>query len=289
VGLEDALGELVRTARKGKAYLVRILAFWLAAFGFFTVVPFGDLAAFHDYSTISWLRHSLAIGALRLLETHLLPHGETLIAEGPFDAFLSVMYVGAGLALLVTIPFGTLLVVRAYRIDVRDPETGERIVASGFGNRTKTTLRILGALAVGFFFSGVIFGLGVLPYLYNFGYEFQIAAGVSGTITLGGFLVTTAFFTLGLGALFEIPTVAYGLAVLGVLSSRTLRKHLRIAGIGSIVAAFVISPGVGNGLIEVPIAFLLFGLYVIAYYIVRGVERRRDPSPSPSPSASEAK
>ena len=215
-----------------------------------------------DLLAINWFSYSIAIHTLRWLETTFLPHGETIIALGPWDAFLAVTYIGAGIAAMVTVPYVTFLILRFAWKAMRP--------------RERRSLLILGPLSVGLFLTGLYVGFLTLPYLYEFGYAIQGPAGVAGTISLNEFIEQTLLFLLTLAIAFEIPIICYGLGVFGVLSAATMRKGMRPALVGTFAAAWLVSPGVGGGLIELPMGAGFFGLYLLGYWMVRGAERRRE-------------
>jgi Sec-independent protein secretion pathway component TatC len=293
----DALAE---TVDKALSIVSRVIRFLLKAITLFVTVwmvlcaaPLSKPSDFGDVSGSTYVSNSVAGFTLHWLISHLLPPGETLIAAGPFDAFTTVMMVGAGLAFILTMPYLVYTGLKAFKIRVKDPETGEELEGDSLsgtyrdpatGKRlvydaTKLgrqgTVRNVLLMAVGFFMSGVVFGLWILPTLYLWGYMIQTGIGISGAITLAGFLGTTALFTIGIGLMFQVPTVAYLLSSVGILTSPMMKRVVRPAALLCVFAAFLISPGVGWGLIEFPMAGLFFGLYLLAYRIVIIQERRR--------------
>ena len=107
-------------------------------------------------------------------------------------------------------------------------------------------MRFILWLSTGLFAAGVALALYVLPWLYGFAFQIQAPAGVSGTISLTEFVGQTLFFMLALGLTFQIPVVAYGLGYVGILTAKLMADNFRWALVGSFLAAFFISPGVGG-------------------------------------------
>jgi Sec-independent protein secretion pathway component TatC len=242
--------------------LKRTGAVFLAAFGAAVVVPLSPTASDFSFTASGIVKSSLAVVVLRWLEASLVPPGETLLAVGPFDAFLGITWVGAMIAALVAVPYAA----------------GEafRYAGPGLTGSERRAVRDASALAVALFAAGASATLLVgLPALYSFNLQLQPVAGVAPTVALLPLLSTTALFTVGFGAAFEAPAVCYALASAGAIGSAAMRRYWRHALLGSFVAAFVISPGVGGGILETAMGAAIFSSYLLGYRLVRGVERRR--------------
>lgn len=209
-----------------------------------------------------WLRQSLAVWVLRGMERQLLPHGVTLIVVGPFDAFTVVLEVGFYLALIVTIPY---LIYGLFHW-----------LSPGLKPREVRAVRYIFSLAGFLFLGGVLFTyLIILPPLYSFSQSLSPLVGAEATISIQSFVETTFLFLIGIGLGFEIPPVCLGLSYAGVLNTRIMATQWNYAGIACFVVAFMISPGVGGGVIETLIALGLWSLYGLSYLLVRRVERSR--------------
>lgn len=211
---------------------------------------------------LGWVKDSFAVTVLLSMEHTLLPSGITLIVIGPFDAFTVIMEVGFYLALAATIPYLILGFLRW--------------LAPSLSSNERRQVRFIAVLSAFLFFSGMLFTyLIVLPPIYQFSYTLQPVVGASGTISLESFVETSFMFMLSMGLAFELPCLLLGIAYLGFLSSHTMGKHWNYAYAGFWVVAFIISPGVGGGIIEGMIATLLFGLYLGSYLLIRRMEHAR--------------
>ena len=234
---------------------------FFAIFAGATLVPFGPLNATELLAGA--MTNSLAVRLLMWMRAWLLPPQDTLIVLGPFDAFNVIMLVGLYLAVAVTLPYAVAQVL-SFAADALHP-------------REKRLARPLLLGGGGLFLLGALFGLlVVLPPIYRFSYELQVGMGLAPTISLTSFVDTTFGFVLGLGFAFEIPVLCAALGYLGILSSRAMLHYTRFAIMGSFVVAFVISPGVGCGIIEGFIGSVLTGLYVCSIWVVRRIEVRRN-------------
>jgi sec-independent protein translocase protein TatC len=258
------LGWLREEAKKLTRLLVKTGIVFVVVFFGTIALPlspsdFGTVLSFTSYGVVG---SSLAVFVLRWAERFLLPHGETIIVLGPFDAFTAIMEVAAFLAALVAIPYLFHLLFGYMR--------------PGLRAREQRALRRMTALGTGFFVLGVLFTLFVvLPYLYLFSFDLQPIAGATGTVSLLAFLSTTVTFSLSIGLAFEVPTVCYGLALAGVLHAKVMRTYWRHAAFGSFILAFIVSPGVGGGLFETIIALAIFSVYLVGYGLVKRVERSK--------------
>ena len=290
----EALDKILTLVGQAVRALLRSLALFLSLWLALCCLPFTQPSDFWPPSGVTYISQSVAGFVLRWLITYLLPSGETLIANSPFDAFYTIMAVGAGLAFVLTMPYVVYQALGAiFRGRVRDPvtgathefdsysgraknlRTGETYEIAGVKRSQREAVRVVLLMAVGFFLAGLVFGLWMLPTNNLWTYQIQFGVGISGTLTLAGFLGTTALLTVGIGLIFEIPTIAYLLSSLGLLTSPMMKRFARPAALLCVFAAFLISPGVGLGLLEFPMAGLFFGLYLLAYRIVVRQERNR--------------
>ena len=260
--LGTSLDSVLRLVSSAKRQLVRagtiFVAVWLASIS----LPLLDPAKFWPPNALAYFTNSVANGMLVWSERSFLPRGETIIALGPWDTFTVLMEIGAAVAILAVVPY---LTVEAYR-------NGRRALR----RRERRALRTLLPLSVGLFATGAALATWLLPWLYQFAYSVQAPAGVSGTVSLTSFVTETLLFVVGLGVAFETPVVTYGLGYLGILTTALMRKNLKWAFLACTIAALFLSPGIGGGIVEVPLAFGLFGLYMMGYLMVRHTERSRD-------------
>lgn len=137
-------------------------------------------------------------------------------------------------------------------------------------------------LAVAFaFFSGLFFVSGALfcfkialPRLYNFLLSYN-TADLQSLPNIQDYLDLTRDFMLAFGAIFELPLLIYFLALVGLVTHRSLWKF----GRWFIVLAFVIgailtpSPDVTS---QVMMAFPMIGLYYVSILLAWIVTKRRE-------------
>jgi sec-independent protein translocase protein TatC len=244
---------------------LRLLALFLALWVAFSALP-TRLTDFADVSGGSWFGDSVSAVTLRWLESHLLPKGTQVLVLSPFGAFTVLMEIGAAMAAFVTVLVALALLLRWLWPGMRRHERG-------------AAAEVL-LMAPALFAGGVALALYVLPTLYAWGIGLEPAAGGTNTVSLTEFVSTTLVFTLGVGLAFEVPVLCSGLAQAGVLTTSLMRKkeNAVIAGAGCVVLAFLISPGVGGGVIEFPLAAVFGLLYLLGYWFVGRVERSRERS-----------
>jgi sec-independent protein translocase protein TatC len=262
--LPPALRGLVTDLRREYRPLISLLkraAILLAVvFGIVTVLPDSLAGWSHPPSVfLGWMKDSFAVTALVAMERSLLPKGTTLIVIGPFDAFTVIMEMGFYIALAVTIPYLVLGFLHW--------------LAPSLSRNERRQVRFIASLSAFLFFGGMLFTyLVILPPIYQFSYSLQPVVGAAGTISLQSFVETSFLFMLSMGLAFELPCLLLGLAYVGFLSAKTMAKNWNYAYAGFWVVAFVISPGVGGGIIEGGIATLLLGLYLGSYGLIRRLE-----------------
>ncbi|HTT35104.1 MAG TPA: twin-arginine translocase subunit TatC [Thermoplasmata archaeon] len=269
--MREGLSFITRELRRLRTIAKRLAIAFLLTFFAVTALPITWSGLFVPPSALGWVGDSLAVHTITWLEGYLLPAGETILVLGPFDAWGAIMLVGLYLSLLVTIPYGVSLALG--------------FLEEGLYPRERRAVRRLIALSTVLFALGILFAfVAVLPPIYLFAFELQGPVNAVGSVSLAAFLQTTFAFALGLGLAFEIPTVCYGLAQLELLTTSLMRKYWRHAIVVCFLIAFVISPGIGGGTVEVVIALSLSLLYGASYYLVRRVETVRQRRLHPEPA-----
>ncbi len=258
--LPPALRSLLGEYRPLLSVLKRAALLFGLAFTFVTVFPDTLEGWTHPPSVfLGWMKDSFSVTLLRWMEQSLLPKGTILIVIGPFDAFTVLMEMGFYVALAVTMPYLVLGFLR-WLSPALTPREG----------RALNRIAVLSAVL---FFAGMVFTYRIiLPPIYQFSYSLQPVVGAAGTISLQAFVETTFLFLLSMGLAFELPPLCLGLSYAGILSSRVMGKNWNYAYAAFWVVAFIISPGVGGGVIEGMIATLLFGLYLLSYVLIRRME-----------------
>ncbi len=82
---------------------------------------------------------------------------------------------------------------------------------------------------------------------------------------------------LGFGVIFEMPTLVFFLARMGVISAGLLLKYFKYAFLGIFIVAAVISPGT-DMMSQIVMAVPMLGLYLISIVIAYVFQKRRIPA-----------
>ena len=112
-----------------------------------------------------------------------------------------------------------------------------------YENEKKMTFKAL-------FFMSLLFYTGVLvsyflifPLSVNFLASYQVAAQVDNLVDLDSYIDTLISLTLSLGAVFELPVLAYFLSKIGILSYSFMKNHRKHAFVFVLFLAAIITPG----------------------------------------------
>lgn len=135
----------------------------------------------------------------------------------------------------------------------------------------------MGGVAVGatfFLVLGVLFGYFLLvPLSLQFFSGFQLSPEIENQFDLANYFGMVTLWSLGTGALFELPIVVYALARIGIVTAAMLRKARRIAIVAIlIVAAFLTPP---DPFSQVIVSLPLYLLYELSILLTARVERQR--------------
>ena len=82
---------------------------------------------------------------------------------------------------------------------------------------------------------------------------------------------------LGFGIIFEMPTLVFFLARMGVVTGRFLLKYFKYAFLGIFIVAAVISPGT-DMMSQVVMAVPMVALYILSIAIAFVFQKRRVPA-----------
>jgi len=122
------------------------------------------------------------------------------------------------------------------------------------------------------FAAGVLFGYMViipttLKFLLNTGQQYMVA-----TLSANLYFSFVIMLILAMGAVFELPLIMGVLALLGVISSKTLKKKRQLAGLAIVVVTALLTP--------TPDVFTLaaaslpvFGLYELSILLIYSYEK----------------
>ncbi|MDA8019391.1 MAG: twin-arginine translocase subunit TatC [Thermoanaerobaculia bacterium] len=195
-----------------------------------------------------------------------LPEGEKLAFLGITDPFVIYVKVAALAAVFAASP---IILWQLWAFVSPGLYRRERLLAGPF-----VLFGSLLFLAGGAFAYYVAFPFAV-EFLLGMGERFQA------TITVDRYLSFLMTVILGLGLMFELPTVIFFLARLGVVTPRFLLRHFRWAVLLIFVAAAIITPtpDVINLLV---FALPTIGLYLVGVGVAALFGRPREPSPRSS-------
>jgi sec-independent protein translocase protein TatC len=126
-----------------------------------------------------------------------------------------------------------------------------------------------------FFFGGAAFGYYVAypfacRFFINLGSDFQPV------ITVNDFFSLTIKMLLGIGLVFEMPTLVFFLSRMGIITSRWMIKNFKYAVLAVFIVAAIITPSpdmVNQTIIAVPM-LLLYGISILVALIF-GRERKK--------------
>ncbi|MBQ9560748.1 MAG: twin-arginine translocase subunit TatC [Prevotella sp.] len=122
------------------------------------------------------------------------------------------------------------------------------------------------------FIIGVLMSYFVLfPISFRFLGTYSVSAKVISNITLDSYVTTFVTLTLLMGAVFQLPVIAFVLAKIGVVSSSMLSQYRKHALIVIMLVAAVITPPDLMTLVLVTIPLYL--LYEVSIRVVKTVER----------------
>ncbi len=136
-----------------------------------------------------------------------------------------------------------------------------------------------------FFVLGILFGyLLVFPWACRF--FIKLGSDFQPVITVDQYFSFALRILLGIGLIFELPTLVYFLSKIGVITARWMIKNFKYAVLVIFVVAAVITP-TPDAITQSIVAFPMIGLYglsiLIAMVVRRNKERRKkaeDESPA---------
>ena len=262
-GFDSLISQVWTKVRPAWGFILRSLAVFFGSFLFFSAVPM-SLAGYGtpNFFVVDVFSDSTSGLFLRWSEGYLLPKGETLLVLAPFDGFTVLMEIAAAFSVSVTLVYVTIRLVR--------------YAMPGLYQHERRWLRRLLVMVPGLFIAGATVSLLILPWLFLWAFQLTLALGLSPTVSLTEFVATSLFLVVGLGAVFELPALAAGLAAAGVISSELLRKHRKLAASACLIGTLFIVPGIFGGLVEFPMAAMFYGLYELSIRMVRTVEKHRE-------------
>jgi len=121
----------------------------------------------------------------------------------------------------------------------------------------------------GLFFVGCAVGYClVFPLTFRFLTQYQIAAEITNQISLNSYISTFLTIVFIMGAVFEIPILAWILSLLGVLHKSFLKKYRKYAAVVLLVLAALITPS-GDPFTLSVVWLPLYLLYELSILVVK--------------------
>lgn len=115
----------------------------------------------------------------------------------------------------------------------------------------------------------------VLPFTFRLLFSQQNLMGADLLVLWGdNFIDFVLLFSLAFGIAFQLPVLMYGLAALGIVSSRFWMRHWRIAVIAIFFFGALITPD-GSGITMMFVALPMVALYSVGYACARRTETMR--------------
>lgn len=111
----------------------------------------------------------------------------------------------------------------------------------------------------------------IFPLTFRFLGTYQVSTDVTNMITLESYMSTLAMMCLTLGALFELPVVAWLLGRLGIVKASYMRRYRRHAIVVILVVAAVITP-TSDAFTLMVVALPIWMLYEASIWIVASCE-----------------
>ena len=144
-----------------------------------------------------------------------------------------------------------------------------RFVAPALYEKEKKAVSGAFIFASALFYTGVVVGyMIVFPLMLNFFSGYQVSPDIPNTFSLTSYISMFTSMVLVFGIVFEFPTVAVALSVLGVLSRETLKTFRRHAVCAVLILAAVITPS-GDPFSLLVVSIPLYLLYEFSVLICR--------------------
>lgn len=187
------------------------------------------------------------------------------------DRFLQSLEVSGAFSVSLAVAFWSGLLVSA-------PFLCYFIGAFVFPGLTRREQRVIlraAGLAGLLFLAGVAIGYRwTLPVALNVMLGLHRWMGIVALWTVSSYVTFALQLLLGFGLVFELPVLLLILGVLGLVSSRQLRRARRVAILAAVVLGAILTPG-PDVFSQVLMALPLILLYELCVWLVWAAERRR--------------
>ena len=157
------------------------------------------------------------------------PFAVQLINTGLADQFMIHMRTAFSVGLLCALPYGLYQLFRFVSPALYDAER-------------KYVVRVVTASYVMFMTGVAVSYFLIFPLTFRFLASYQVSTQIPNTITLQSYITSLSMMSVAMGAVFEIPILAWLLAKLGLLSSEFMSRYRRHAVVVILVLAAVITP-----------------------------------------------
>jgi sec-independent protein translocase protein TatC len=152
-----------------------------------------------------------------------------------------------------------------------------KFVAPGLYQKEKKYVVPFVLFTTVFFFGGAAFGY-YIAYPFACRFFINLGSDFQPVITVNDFFSLTIKMLLGIGLVFEMPTLVFFLSRMGIITSRWMIKNFKYAVLGVFIVAAIITPSpdmVNQTIIAVPM-LLLYGISILVALIF-GRERKKRP------------
>lgn len=210
----------------------------------------------YDFCTYRWIEHCIQM--LGTSDFHFDPFYVDLIATDLSSQFMTHVTTSCYLGVLGASPYVMY-------------ELFKFVSPALYENERRYSLPIVSVIYL-LFILGVLMSYFILfPISFRFLGTYSVAERVHSTITLDSYIETFTTLTLVMGAVFQLPIIAFILAKMGFIGSSMLSQYRKHALIVIALVAAIITPPDLMTLILVTIPLYL--LYEISIRIARMVER----------------
>lgn len=132
------------------------------------------------------------------------------------------------------------------------------------------------------FFSGVLLNYYVIfPLSFRFLGTYQVSEFVSNKIALSSYISTFTMLSLMMGAVFEIPVLAFFFAKIGFIQASWLKKYRRHAFLVILIVAAFITP-TADAFTLFLVAVPMYLLYELSIFVVKKSTPKEKPAEEPS-------
>ncbi|MEM6647103.1 MAG: twin-arginine translocase subunit TatC [Bacteroidota bacterium] len=150
-----------------------------------------------------------------------------------------------------------------------------KFIEPGLYPNERKGLRFSAVFATFFFMLGISFGYFIVtPFALKFFAGFELSPEIINEFDITRYASMVTFWSLGAGALFELPVVVYFLSKLGVVTAAMMRKWRKFGLLITLILGSLFTPP--DPFTMILVAIPLMGLYELSILIAGYSERRRE-------------